>query len=317
MNKKKSSLLLITASVMIVLVLTLTGCVHEDRDDLDGTNWVLKAINGTQPMSDTSLTIEFIDKQISGSAGCNHFGGEYKLDGEKIQFISVYNTEMYCMEPEGIMDQEQVYLGALRAADRFSLTEEELVVFDTADRYLKFSPYESGAAEVPSGDKNDTVQIEAPTETPADEAPNEVSPPWAYNQYQDAETGIGISIPEAWIVTGIIEGEYAILQSYPENKYVGGEARQEGDTKCDLNIKPSGIGSDELINQIKSSPMTTILSEEPFSLNSGQVGTRFEIDSMGQSISVVTELDGRAVILTCFGDFSRVDEIAATLNHQE
>ena len=48
-------------------------------------------------------------------------------------------------------------------------------------------------------------------------------------------------MPESWVVTGVVPGQFAILQSYPEDKYVGGEAREPGDTKCDLTIRPPDV----------------------------------------------------------------------------
>jgi len=311
--KTKNLLLLIIS--MCVSILLLCSCLQTNQDALQGTSWLLTKMNGTIPLNGANLTIEFAEEQISGSTGCNHFGGDYKVNGKKIEFIAIYNTEMGCMEPEGIMDQELVFLEILRSAAQFTQTEKELVLIDKTYRRLIFEPNKTNPPEVPSNDQNDTVQIEAPTKVPDEEAPIIPGPPWEYHLYLDPETGIAVFIPETWIVTGIVEGAHAILQSYQEDKYVGGEPLKEGDTKCDLNIQPEGISSNDLIEQWKSSSMTTILSEEPFPLNSGQPGTRFEIESMGQSISVVTELNGRVVVLTCFGDFSLVDEIAATLNH--
>lgn len=311
MMKTKSHILLILALSVSVL---LAGCIGASQDDLQGTTWKLKEINGSIPIDGSVSTIEFIEGRISGSAGCNHFGGDYKVKGEEIEFESIYNTEMACMEPEGIMDQERVVLETLRAAVRFSRDEEELAVIDNADRHLIFDRYESNADDSSSGDQNDSIQMEAPTEVPNADATLHEDPPWEYNPYQDPETGIAIFIPDRWIVTGIVEGEYAILQSYPEDKYVGGEPLAEGDAKCDLQIHPAGINAEELIEQWKSSPMTTIVSEGPFRYSSGQLGTRFEIESLGPSVAVVGELGRRAVVLTCFGDFSQVDEIAATLN---
>ena len=312
--KTKSFLTLLTVTAVSVLTLALASCTGGNQDNLRGTNWVLNEIHGVQPMHGTVLTIEFAEEQISGNAGCNHFGGNYTIDGETIWLESIYSTEMACMEPEGAMDQEQVYLEALRSAVRFTQTETELVIFDASERELKFEPYDTIAADGSTGGQNDSVQIDAPPEVPDVEPTISIAPPWEYHRYQDPVTGITVFIPWGWIVTGIIEGEYAILQSYPEDKYVGGEARQEGDTKCDLNIKPLGTSSEELIEQWKASPMTTILSEEPFRLNSGQEGTRFEIENMGISVSFMTELGGRVVVLTCFGEFSKVNEIAATLH---
>ncbi len=111
----------------------------------------------------------------------------------------------------------------------------------------------------------------------------------------------------------MLEGQYAILQSYPEDKYVGGEMSEKGDTKCDLNIHPVGTQMDDLINQWISNDMTTILAEEEFAFPDGVIGKYFEIDSMGQSAVFIAEVNNRVVSLTCFGDFSMTAEIAATL----
>ena len=115
----------------------------------------------------------------------------------------------------------------------------------------------------------------------------------------------------------MVDGEYAIFQSYPEDKYVGGEGRDPGDTKCDLNIRPAGTHAEELVQQWQSDSMTTIVSEEEFTLQSGLTGQRFVIDSMGRATVFITELNQRVVILTCFGDFALVDEIAVTLKTSE
>jgi len=315
--KKKTLIRFVTVIAMVALVFTLTGCVGKNQDDLRGTSWLLKEMNGVPLMSGTTLTIEFTDDQISGSAGCNHFGADYEMYGSKLNFNSLYNTEMYCMEPKGIMDQEQVYLESLRTVDEFSLTEGELIVFGAGDLYLTFLPYDLNAVSSTPADQNNIVQAETPTEVLDNQTLSNSIPPWEYHRYQDSKTGIGLFIPETWIVTGIVDVDHAVLQSYPEDKYVGGESREEGDTKCDLSIQSAEIGLEELVNQWKSSSMTTILSEQQINLDSGQVGLRLEIESLGPSISFVTELGGYVVVLTCFGNFSLADEIAVTLNYLE
>jgi heat shock protein HslJ len=303
---------------MIIVVLaglsSFTGCLSANQDALRGTSWVLMEIDGADPIEGSMLTIEFIEGRISGTAGCNLFGGEYQLQGDQIELGSIHNTEMYCMEPEGIMDQESVFLDLLSSSTHYTVTTVELIIDDRDGSYLKFEPYQPAAGEGSSAEQVDTIQPDTAVDSGNGEAAPDLDPPWDFNPYQDDVTGIAIFIPEGWIVTGIVEGEYAVLQSYPEDKYIGGEAREEGDTKCDLNIQAPGLTAAQLIEGWKSSSMTTIVSEEPFPLNSGQVGTRYEIESMGQSISVVAELSGRAVVLTCFGDFSQVDDIAATLH---
>ena len=119
------------------------------------------------------------------------------------------------------------------------------------------------------------------------------------------------------MVTAVVEGEYVILQSYPENKYVGGEMLEPGDTKCDLGLRPLGSSEADLIEGWESDSLTTILSREDIVLQSGQPGIRVELDSMGRSISVIAEMNESVVVLTCFGDFSLFDAIAVTLKASE
>lgn len=153
--------------------------------------------------------------------------------------------------------------------------------------------------------------VEARTPTPPFE------PPVGFKEYRDSTAGISVYVPDSWVVSHIDAGEYAILQSYPLDKYVGGSRFEPGDTKCDLNIRPAGVHAADLVRQWKSDPLTTIVSEREIVLGSGQTATRFEIDSMGRSNSVITEINERAVALTCFGDFTPFDQIAATLKASE
>ena len=41
-------------------------------------------------------------------------------------------TQVLCNDPEGVMEQESVYLGLLRQAARFSISAGQLSVFDSA-----------------------------------------------------------------------------------------------------------------------------------------------------------------------------------------
>ena len=272
MKTKNSLLLTMTISLSVLL---LGACLRTNHDALQGTSWLLTEINGAQPVNGTTLTIEFGEEQISGSAGCNLFGGKYTIKGEKIQFETIFNTEMACVDPEGVMEQEQAYLNYLRRIDHFTFRESELTLITTDDQQLAYTPYVPTVLLNPAGDTGEGVSIEVTGDVQDTASTSHLSPAYGFNVYQDPETGISILNPESWIVTGIVEGEHAILQSYLEDKYVGGEAREEVDTKCDLNIQPKGISADELIEQWKSSRMTIVLSEKPFSLNSDLLGTRF------------------------------------------
>ena len=77
---------------------------------------------------------------------------------------------------------------------------------------------------------------------------------------------------------------------------------------------PTKIDVDSHIQQLKSSPTVTIVSEGEIVLQTGLIGKRFVVDSMGRSISLVTEINSRTVVLTCFGEPEQFDEIAITLS---
>jgi len=139
-------------------------------------------------------------------------------------------------------------------------------------------------------------------------------PPIGYKEYRDSVAGVSIYIPENWTVTGVIPGQYAIFQSYPDDKYTGGEARESSDTKCDLNIHPIKTRMTDLIQQWEADSSTIIISDQEIILKSGLIGRQVIRESMGSSVSLVTEINRRAISLTCFGDFTPVDDIAQTLS---
>jgi hypothetical protein len=150
-----------------------------------------------------------------------------------------------------------------------------------------------------------TVEILEPTPT--------FEPPAGFKQYQDTVVGVSVYLPESWVVIEAEPGQLAYLQSYPEDKYVGGEAFQSGDTKCDLYIRPPDTNIGESIQEWKSGPFTTVISENEIVLRDGNIGTKIEIESMGHSVSVFAEINERVVVLSCFGELDLFDQIAATL----
>jgi hypothetical protein len=156
-----------------------------------------------------------------------------------------------------------------------------------------------------------TAEILEPTPPPIFE------PPSGFKQYQDTVVGVSVFVPESWVVVQVDPGRLAILQSYPEDKYIGGEAFEPEDSKCDLTIRPPEIDVASHIQQLKSDSTATIVSEQEIILQSGKSGIRMEVDSMGLFISLVTEINERVVVLACFGELAPFDEIAATLSASE
>ena len=305
---------------LVAGMILLTACAGDNSADgaeLAGATWVLMELNGETPLAESRTTLQLAAEQLSGNTGCNHYGGSYEIKGDSLRFDGIYSTEMACLEPDGLMDQELIYLDLLRGADQFELNADVLTVYAESNPILVFviQSDEPVSAE-PTLEPDTSVAVEAAPSPTSTTSPI-FEPPEGWNPYQDPVTNISLFIPEDWIVTGIIEGEYAILQSYPEDKYVGGERREEGDTKCDLSIRPEGERAEDMIEQWQSDPMTAIVSQEEFSFQTGGTGQRFVIDSLGRATVFLAEINQRVVLLACFGDFSRVDAIARTLNALE
>jgi heat shock protein HslJ len=302
--------------LLTVVAILLAGCSPGPADgpSLEGTEWVLVSLDGEPPLAGAVPSAAFSADQIEGSAGCNHYSGTYAVDGSDITISDVAHTEMACSEPEGVMVYERAFLDALTSAASYREDGARLELLDAAgSTILTFEPPPavSTATETP------TAAPSTPTPEPTQTPLPPFEPPAGFVPYQDPVTGISVYIPEPWVVTGIVPGEYAILQSYAEDKYVGGEAREPGDTKCDLAIRPPEVDVADAIQTLRSDPLATIVSEQEVVLQSGQPGTRMEVESMGPSISLFTEVNGRTVVLTCFGDFAQFDEIATTLGAAE
>jgi heat shock protein HslJ len=91
--------------------------VEEDRD-LEGTVWHLETIvEGAGPDGSASSvvgdpTLELADGRLGGHTGCNHFGGEYELDGDVLRVGETDQTLVGCEGPEA--HQETVILDVLQ-----------------------------------------------------------------------------------------------------------------------------------------------------------------------------------------------------------
>lgn len=114
-------------AVIIVLAIGLTNC---NANNLAGTEWILGAMNGISMVDGTSLTIQFgSDGKISGSSGCNTFGGDYSISGDTLNFQKLFMTEMACLKV-GVMQQEQAYQSSLGQVYKYALKDNQLILMD-------------------------------------------------------------------------------------------------------------------------------------------------------------------------------------------
>ena len=135
MNTKKG----ILTSITLVLAVLVTACAAVAQDpppaqssSLAGSEWVLVSLNGKALIEGKAITLRFGDAAIEGSAGCNTYGGNYTASQDSLTLSDLFWTEIDCMEPAGVMEQEQAYLKALNAAVRYRVAGERLEAYDEA-----------------------------------------------------------------------------------------------------------------------------------------------------------------------------------------
>jgi heat shock protein HslJ len=116
--------------IAIPSIMFLAGCEGSGTNALRDTAWELASLTGSDLLPGTTITIEFAADQVSGSAGCNTYGGTYKTSGDSLSLIDLYATEMGCLEPAGILEQESAYLSVLSSAATYQINGHTLEVFD-------------------------------------------------------------------------------------------------------------------------------------------------------------------------------------------
>ena len=100
-------LLLISVLLTTIIAASCGSLPGSAKNEINGTAWTLISFNGESLIKDTAMTAFFEDGQVNGSASCNHYFGSYTNKGDQIQIEGLGWTEMACLNPEGVMDQEQ------------------------------------------------------------------------------------------------------------------------------------------------------------------------------------------------------------------
>lgn len=115
----------IVTILCVILLLALAGC-RGGSDDLAG-EWFLAELNGAPPVPGTNVSIAFNQDEVSGSGGCNAYGGSFNLSGQKIQFSDLAMTLMACMD-DAINRQEADFFTALSQVDRWEVSGDTLTL---------------------------------------------------------------------------------------------------------------------------------------------------------------------------------------------
>jgi len=104
---------------------TLRGSSWTLTDYDDGTGTVVPLL------PETRVTADFGDDGLlSGSAGCNGYSASYDVANKLVNIEALVMTEIFCMDPEGVMDQEMAYLSALDKSEAYTIVGEAMGLLD-------------------------------------------------------------------------------------------------------------------------------------------------------------------------------------------
>ena len=143
--KKSIAFLLLAAAL---LTASCDSYQDSSAEDLQGTEWGLVSINGDVDLIGAPPSLVFEGEELSGNASCNSYWGSYQVEGDTLSPGPVARTEMYCQEPEGVMDQENRYLEILAAAESHVLSGSSLIISGGGNQ-LSFLPLSSSSDSVP------------------------------------------------------------------------------------------------------------------------------------------------------------------------
>ena len=107
--------------------------VTKTAANLEGALWTLALYVNSQGdlvsvLPNTEITAVFQDEQVNGNAGCNNYFASYEAAGERLTIGLIGATQMFCGEPENVMEQESEYLAALQSAASYQITNGQLQI---------------------------------------------------------------------------------------------------------------------------------------------------------------------------------------------
>lgn len=148
-NRSWRYVLLVVGFVALLSACAPQGDTMTDTvADLENTSWRLAYYGTSGDTTDviegTEVTLQFEgDGQAGGNGGCNSYGTTYEVSNGALSFGEIVTTLMAC-SGEGIMEQEDAYLAALRSAEAFEVTADQLeILYDGGDRVLTFERMEA------------------------------------------------------------------------------------------------------------------------------------------------------------------------------
>ena len=136
--------IIIAGILLVFTVIGLAAC-STSNSMLDDKEWFLRSYGYQNDLQviieDTEITATFnsAEGEVSGSAGCNIYFARYEVGDNELSIFEMAYTEMACVSPEGVMEQEQEFLTILTGAHSFQADDTTLTIFCSGGRQLYFT----------------------------------------------------------------------------------------------------------------------------------------------------------------------------------
>lgn len=195
---------LIGAMLLLAALLVACGTAEPDRPPREGntfvdSDWALISLTGNTLIEGTQITLRFGEASLEGSAGCNTYGGSYTASEDSLRLSDLYWTEMGCLEPEGILDQEAVFLNGLNTVASYRVDADRLELYDEAGtQILVFGLQETALS--------DPIEI----------APDQTEPPVA----QESGLSARIKAPESLASGSAVKVRFTLTNKLSEGFFV-------------------------------------------------------------------------------------------------
>ena len=142
-------------AILMLLSLPLIACSTQAASqgkDLENIMWQLQSYGETgHPIAllsgtEISVTFDSVEGRVYGSAGANTYSGSYEVIDNKLSILELAWTEMYRLNPPGVMEQEAEYLNIFQAAENFLIQGDTLQI-NSGTKLLTYSEKTQGTLQ--------------------------------------------------------------------------------------------------------------------------------------------------------------------------
>ena len=133
---------ILAAGVMLATILFTLAACQDVASPLENYGWILTQYGRPgdikQALADTEINVYFDSKTktVSGSSGCNTYGGSYAVDHLTLTITGpISMTEMSCGGEKDL--QENEYINILKNAANFEVERGQLIIHSGMDE-LRF-----------------------------------------------------------------------------------------------------------------------------------------------------------------------------------